>query len=710
MAGEDVADGGLAGDVLDVAAAEVVAGGEGEGVRVGEVVQHRLPDFRAGLERRLLELHLEDEAAGEGVVAEVRREVRRRDEDAVQVLQLLEDDVLDGVHHLVHAPFRVLQALGEDGVGLVEEEDGRQLVRAAHLAVGREDALDDFLGIAHPLALELGHVHGEDGAAGAAGELVGAGGLAAAGAAGEQDREALPHPHLFQPLLDAGEVGGFQQGGQPLHLLGDLAVVEELPDLDVRGRDEIPVAGGLGLGEDDLREEGLLDAVGEGQLLGVLEGVVTAEDDEAGLLDVRPPVGDGALQALVVLHKVGQGQQLVDGEVRLAEGDEPIAEGVEDAALGVREPLVVQGGLRLAAEFQLLVLVHQLVEVLEQALRVDVVPEILREHEADAGEELLGDEAGALQRLEFRVLLDGPDRFAAHHVAIAAVAAMDDDAQILQLPERFAKAQELDVRAPDVVGQVVVVAAVARVVLQDGGQQHGGAVPDGEALAHAPDVLLQLAGIVFGEAFGVHLLVDAVQAGGHPRDREGPGAPVLVVGRFFSSHPVSVLLGGVVAESLSHVEDGHVGGLLGEAFALGDLLVVEVLRQVKENPLVALLAKAVVELLHELVPEQLAVRAVVAEHSLRLLVGVVVPAAADVLSLALVGRRVVHRVLGDGPNPRELLALGRVVGFLRTPHSRDNVCHDVLLVSLGEEAGELLADIAHDSLGGCRPIIFRFNL
>ena len=411
-------------------------------------------------------------------------------------------------------------------------------MRAAHLPVGREHALDNLLGIAHPLRPELGHVHGEDGAAGAAGELVGPRGLAAAGAAGEQDREALPHARLLQPLLHAREIGGLQQRAEPLHLLGHLPVVEELAGLDRPGRDEIPVLDGLGLRERHFREEGLLDVVDQGQLLGVLEPLVAAEGDEPEPLEVRPSIADGAPQALLVFDVVGQGQQLVDREVLLAVGNVPVAQRVEEALLRVRNPVVGQGGLRLPAEFQLQVVFRELGEVVEQAFRVDVVPEVVRNQETDAGEDLLRAQAGVLHRLEVRVLFDGPNRLPAHHIAVSPAVPALDDAQVLHLPEGFAEAQELDVRAPDVVRQVIVVTAVPGVVLQDGGQQHGGALSDGKALAHAPDVLVQVVFVFFGEPFRVHLLVNAVQAGRQPRDRQGPGAPVLLVHLFSPAHPM----------------------------------------------------------------------------------------------------------------------------------------------------------------------------
>ena len=152
----------------------------------------------------------------------------------------------------------------------------------------------------------------------------------AAGAAGEQDREALPHARFLQPLLHARELRGLQQGAEPLHLLRDLPVVEQLPRLDGLGRDEIPVLDDLGLGERHFREEGLLDVVGEGETVHILEPLVAAEGDEARGLERGLAVGDGAADALVVLHVVGDCEQSVDREGLLAVRHVPVAQQEEE--------------------------------------------------------------------------------------------------------------------------------------------------------------------------------------------------------------------------------------------------------------------------------------------------------------------------------------------------------------------------------------------
>ena len=190
----------------------------------------------------------------------------------------------------------------------------------------------------------------------------------------------------------------------------------------------------------------------------------------------------------------------------------------------------------------MLVVRDEPLHLLQHPFAVDEVPVVVRQDEADAGEELVRLEPRALHGPEVRVLLHRAERFAAHHVVVPPPAAAVDDVQVLELPKRALEADELDVRAPDVPGKVIVVTAVPGVVLQDGGQQHGGALSDGKALAYAPDVFVQPVVLVFGESFRLYLLVNAVQAGRQPRDRQGPGAPVLLVHLFCSSHPIKCRL------------------------------------------------------------------------------------------------------------------------------------------------------------------------
>ena len=79
-----------------------------------------MPNQRAGFHGGLLELDLVEETALESLV-QVLLQVGGGNHDAVELLHLLEDDVLDGVLHLVNRILRTVLALADNGVGLVEE-------------------------------------------------------------------------------------------------------------------------------------------------------------------------------------------------------------------------------------------------------------------------------------------------------------------------------------------------------------------------------------------------------------------------------------------------------------------------------------------------------------------------------------------------------------------------------------------------------------
>ena len=88
LAAEDGIDGGLATDVLDLSAAEVVGGGEGECIGIAEPGNHHLPDATTDGGVGLLEADFVEETALESAV-EVLGEVGGGNHDAVEVLHLL---------------------------------------------------------------------------------------------------------------------------------------------------------------------------------------------------------------------------------------------------------------------------------------------------------------------------------------------------------------------------------------------------------------------------------------------------------------------------------------------------------------------------------------------------------------------------------------------------------------------------------------------
>lgn len=88
LAREDVLDGALAGNVLNLAVREVVAHGETVGVGLRDALtEHTAPKLRLHLCRGLLKLHLEKEATLKSRV-EVAREVRRGVDDGPRLADL----------------------------------------------------------------------------------------------------------------------------------------------------------------------------------------------------------------------------------------------------------------------------------------------------------------------------------------------------------------------------------------------------------------------------------------------------------------------------------------------------------------------------------------------------------------------------------------------------------------------------------------------
>ena len=240
-----------------------------------------------------MELHLVEETALESRV-EVAHQVRGGNQDAVEVLHLLQDDVLQGVVHLVDARLHVLETLHKDGVRLVEQEDGCALVLAAEATVDVEQALDVLLAVAHPLAAEFRHIDHEDVAAGLARQLEGAGGLAGARRTVEEDAEALAHTRLSKAGADAAVVLFVEQASEPADLLGLRLVVEQLLRRDGSRTHQVAVR--LLLGPRNLhafKERGS-HAVGERERLGIGHAFVVDELHEAGVLQV----GGAGLQAI----------------------------------------------------------------------------------------------------------------------------------------------------------------------------------------------------------------------------------------------------------------------------------------------------------------------------------------------------------------------------------------------------------------------------
>ena len=220
-------DGMFSCDVLYLSATELVRGCQGGGIVYGKFGNHLHPYLATDRGIRLVEPNLVEETALESSI-EVFLQVGGSDEDAVERLHLLKDDVLDGVLHLVHGIAGTALASADNGIGLVEEQDGGQSGAPHHIAIAVEEGLDVLLRVAHPLALYLGHVHNHYVAPCLTGHLIYGLCLARTGSAIEEAGKALTETSLLHALADAPELVGSKEPAKFLYLVLDALGIEKL--------------------------------------------------------------------------------------------------------------------------------------------------------------------------------------------------------------------------------------------------------------------------------------------------------------------------------------------------------------------------------------------------------------------------------------------------------------------------------------------------
>jgi 8-oxo-dGTP pyrophosphatase MutT (NUDIX family) len=111
------------------------------------------------------------------------------------------------------------------------------------------------------------------------------------------------------------------------------------------------------------------------------------------------------------LEELGEVEELFDRERLVAEGDIPVAEREEETLLRIRDDRFGQDFQGFLAEHQVLVVLHQRQEVLQQAVRVDIVPDecIARFRDKDFGLPEDGDESTFITRTASRAVLVDKD-------------------------------------------------------------------------------------------------------------------------------------------------------------------------------------------------------------------------------------------------------------------------------------------------------------
>ena len=144
-----------------------------------------------------MKLHLEQKPALEGAV-EVASKVSGGNEDAVELLHLFQDDVLDGVFHPFHRVVHIGETASKQSVSLVEKQNRRHHRGFYRRLILAEDGFDVFLALANPFVAYPGHVDLKDAAPCGARQLHHGLGLASARRTIEETCETGTHAVVFQ--------------------------------------------------------------------------------------------------------------------------------------------------------------------------------------------------------------------------------------------------------------------------------------------------------------------------------------------------------------------------------------------------------------------------------------------------------------------------------------------------------------------------------
>ena len=173
------------------------------GILNTNVLQHGTPNLGLHVGIWLVELNLVEESTLKSLV-EIAREVGGGNEDTIEVFNLLKNDVLHGVVHLVNGVLNVLCTLVDDGIGLIEEQNGHHLACLAKPTITGEHLLDVLLALPDPFVTQTSDVHLHKVTPRLTGNLEDSLGLSSARCTIEQAGKALAHTLFFESLLDGG--------------------------------------------------------------------------------------------------------------------------------------------------------------------------------------------------------------------------------------------------------------------------------------------------------------------------------------------------------------------------------------------------------------------------------------------------------------------------------------------------------------------------
>ena len=227
LAIEHLVDKLLACDVLNLSTTQVELVRKGIGSSAVKAAYHGLPYALLCCHIGFMELHLIYKAAFKGTV-HVGSKVGGCNENAIEFLNLLKDNVLHGILHLVDTAFGIGAALVYYGIGLVEQQDGLDIALLAIGTVTVEHGTDVLLTVTYPLALDVCDIHLHYVTPCSARQLQYGLGLAGTGCAIEEACETASHTALLHALLDAEEILVLQHLAKLAYRDILLTIVEEV--------------------------------------------------------------------------------------------------------------------------------------------------------------------------------------------------------------------------------------------------------------------------------------------------------------------------------------------------------------------------------------------------------------------------------------------------------------------------------------------------
>ena len=198
------------------------------GIFFADVVEHSSPYLCLDISLRLLELYLKEETVLKGVI-KVAGEVSRSNENTLKILNLLQDDVLHRVLHLLDSRIDATNSrtLVKDGVCFVEEENRHDIAVLAEMLVACEDCLHVLLCFTDELVTQSCNVYLHDIATSLACNLQHGLCLTCSRGSIEETRKALAHALLFQSALDVREIILREETRQACNLILFTRIVEK---------------------------------------------------------------------------------------------------------------------------------------------------------------------------------------------------------------------------------------------------------------------------------------------------------------------------------------------------------------------------------------------------------------------------------------------------------------------------------------------------